>query len=210
MPLASALISTIGPRSRAEAMTESLIETERLQICDLDLSHADALRAYYMENAAHLDPWEPQRSPKFHTLEACHARIRTAMDERESGRAVKLVLLSKASGGLIGVCNFTNIVRGPFQACTLGYSISAEAQGQGLMFEALGTSLDYMFNQKNLHRVMANYVPENQRSAKLLARLGFEIEGHAKNYLHIAGAWRDHVLTAKTNPDFRFEFGSPI
>jgi ribosomal-protein-alanine N-acetyltransferase len=51
----------------------------------------------------------------------------------------------------------------------------------------------------NLHRVMANYLPENERSARLLARLGFCIEGQANAYLQIAGAWRDHILTSLVN-----------
>ena len=49
---------------------------------------------------------------------------------------------------------------------------------------------------------MANYIPENERSGRLLARLGFTREGLAKDYLFIDGAWRDHVLTALANPDF--------
>ena len=49
---------------------------------------------------------------------------------------------------------------------------------------------------------MANYRPENDRSRKLLERLGFVREGLARDYLFIDGAWRDHVLTALTNPGF--------
>ena len=39
-------------------------------------------------------------------------------------------------------------------------------------------------------------------SGALLARLGFEKEGYAKDYLLIDGQWRDHVLTALTTPDW--------
>jgi ribosomal-protein-alanine N-acetyltransferase len=53
-----------------------------------------------------------------------------------------------------------------------------------------------------LHRVQANHLPENQRSARLLQRLGFRVEGLAREYLYINGAWRDHVLTALTYPQF--------
>ena len=53
-----------------------------------------------------------------------------------------------------------------------------------------------------LHRVQANHLPENQRSARLLQRLGFRVEGLAREYLYINGAWRDHVLTALTYQQF--------
>ena len=49
---------------------------------------------------------------------------------------------------------------------------------------------------------MANYMPHNHRSGKLLERLGFEREGYAKDYLLIDGQWRDHVLTALTNKEW--------
>ena len=202
MPLAFASISITGPLFRVKSMKTPLIETDRLLIYKLALADAKDLRAYYSDNAAHLDPWEPARSPTFHTLDACRARIAFALAEMHVGRSLQLVLRLKETRALIGVCNFTNIVRGPFQACTLGYSIAAKAEGQGLMHEALEASLKHMFEQENLHRIMANYVPENARSGQLLARLGFDVEGRAKDYLHIAGKWRDHILTAKTNPNF--------
>ncbi|WP_241461754.1 GNAT family N-acetyltransferase, partial [Aurantiacibacter luteus] len=65
-------------------------------------------------------------------------------------------------------------------------------QGQGIMFKALMFCLDYIFNQFNLNRVMANYIPENTRSRKLLQRLGFEREGYARKYLMLNGEWKDH------------------
>ncbi len=101
---------------------------------------------------------------------------------------------------LIGECNFTNIIRGPFQACHLGFSISAQFEGKGLMCEALAAAIDYIFCEYKLHRIMANYCPENRRSGRLLTRLGFEREGLARAYLKINGFWADHVLTSLINP----------
>lgn len=184
-------------------MPAPLLETDRLSIIPLEREDWAALSAYYQNNSAHLDPWEPRRGPDFHTKSSWHNRIELSRLERQDGRAIKCTLRMRETQTLIGVCNFTNIVRGAFQACTLGYSLAAEAEGQGLMYEALSAAILYMFEIENLHRIMANYIPENRRSADLLQRLGFEIEGHARDYLHINGAWRDHVLTGKTNPNFK-------
>lgn len=60
--------------------------------------------------------------------------------------------------------------------------------------------LSIFSGELKLNRIMANYLPDNQRSAGLLARLGFAQEGLAKRYLKINGHWRDHVLTAKLSP----------
>ena len=42
-------------------------------------------------------------------------------------------------------------------------------------------------------------MPSNKRSAQLLQKIGFIIEGYAKNYLLINGQWEDHILTSLTN-----------
>ncbi len=105
-----------------------------------------------------------------------------------------------ADGPLLGTCNFSDIVRGLFQACYLGYALGERHQGQGYMTEALRAAIDFMWSNVKLHRIMANYMPHNARSANVLANLGFTIEGRADNYLFIDGAWRDHVLTSLTNP----------
>lgn len=70
------------------------------------------------------------------------------------------------------------------------------------MHEALQRTISYVFEELRLHRIHANYIPNNVRSGRLLARLGFAIEGYAKDYLFINDAWRDHVLTSLTNQHF--------
>ncbi|PIQ43755.1 MAG: hypothetical protein COV52_04750 [Gammaproteobacteria bacterium CG11_big_fil_rev_8_21_14_0_20_46_22] len=67
------------------------------------------------------------------------------------------------------------------------------------MSEALRAVIAFVFEEQKLHRLMANYRPENKRSEAVLSNLGFEKEGFAKAYLYLDGAWRDHVLTALVN-----------
>lgn len=75
-------------------------------------------------------------------------------------------------------------------------------EGKGFIFKALQRAILYMFEEHSLHRIMANYMTANKRSAKLLDRLGFEIEGYAKQYLYIQNKWEDHILTALTNENW--------
>ena len=98
-----------------------------------------------------------------------------------------------------GTLEFSQIARGPFQACYLGYGIGKRHEGKGLMYEGARAAIDYAFRDLNLHRIMANHLPDNHRSASLLQRLGFMRECIAKEYLRINGDWRDHVLNSLTN-----------
>ncbi len=49
----------------------------------------------------------------------------------------------------------------------------------------------------------ANHPPENERSAKVLARLGLTKEGLAREYLFLNEKWHDHVLNALINPSWQ-------
>jgi len=117
-------------------------------------------------------------------------------------RAVTVVLLDKfdPDGPILGQVSLRNIIRGAFQGCHLGYSLDQQAVGKGLMFEALTSVIAYGFGEMGLHRIMANYIPTNERSGRLLRRLGFVVEGYARDYLFLAGKWQDHILTSLVNP----------
>jgi len=95
-------------------------------------------------------------------------------------------------GEIIGSVTFSNIVRGAFQSCYLGYRLDETRVGTGLMREALIAAIRYMFQMEGLHRIEANVMPHNDRSVRLLQRLGFRNEGRAQRYLNIQGRWEDH------------------
>jgi ribosomal-protein-alanine N-acetyltransferase len=152
------------------------------------------------ENREHLAVWEPRRSTDFFTEPFWEMQLRFALRDFRQGQSVCLAILDLDTTEVLGVCNYTNIIRGTFQSCHLGYALAQRWQGQGIMFEALQASLAYIFEDLRLHRVMANYLPHNQRSGDLLERLGFTKEGQAEKFLKINGRWEDHILTALINP----------
>ena len=182
-----------------------IFETARIRGFLLEEKHAIPLHAYYTQNAEYLAPWEPTRPDDYHSLESWKKRVAEFRREQDAGSALRVLAFLPQSDELVGVCFFTNITRGVFQACNVGYSISGKYAGKGLMTEIVGASVDYVFRELDLHRVMANYVPENEASARVLEKLGFVKEGLAASYLKIAGTWRDHVLTSKLNPDHSAE-----
>ncbi|MFM4650415.1 GNAT family N-acetyltransferase [Aeromonas bivalvium] len=179
------------------------LTTARTRLTVLPPERADLMLDYYLRNRQHLAPWEPRRDPEFYTLASWFTRLRESYAQFFAGQAVNLVALDGSGERVIATCNFTNIVHGMFQACHLGYSIDGAHQGQGLMQEVVQGGIGYLFGELGLHRIMASHMPANLRSAALLARLGFEREGYARDYLMINGRWEDHVLTALLNPDWR-------
>ena len=181
------------------------IATKRLRLVIARPGLEEALARFYAENfAGHLERWSPPPPARGFDADYWAGRLAAFEREFESGTTARWVMLApeSAAAQVIGTCNFTQIVKGPFRACVLGYQVARAHEGRGLMREALEATLDYAFRELRLHRIMANYRPENGRSGRLLERLGFVREGYARDYLFIDGAWRDHVLTSRTNPHF--------
>jgi ribosomal-protein-alanine N-acetyltransferase len=176
------------------------LATENLRVRLLEPSEAGKMMLFRQENREHLGPWEPRRRAEFFTESYWRVLLQQHQREFQQGLSVALTILDDTDSEVLGVCNFTNIVRGTFQSCHLGYALSARYQGQGLMAEALKPACRYIFETLMLHRIMANYLPRNERSGRLLAKLGFEVEGEAKQYLLIDGHWEDHILTSLINP----------
>lgn len=177
-----------------------LIITPRTVLCLPELNMAQAFVNYYLKNKAYLAPWEVEKDEHFYTLAHFNTMISQVHYLFEQDAAVRFVIMDKTQSSVIGICNFTSIIRGIAQSCYLGYAIDEAFQGQGYMKEALTSGLDYMFEQWQIHRIMANYMPHNHNSAALLNSLGFVKEGYAKSCFKVAGKWQDHILTAKIQP----------
>lgn len=107
------------------------------------------------------------------------------------------------SGELVGVVNVSEIVRGNFQSAYLGYYAFSPHARQGLMAEGLGLVVSDAFERLGLHRLEANVQPGNEKSRRLVRRLGFRREGLSPGYLMIAGRWRDHERWAILADEWR-------
>ncbi|MBD2451515.1 ribosomal protein S5-alanine N-acetyltransferase [Nostoc sp. FACHB-152] len=159
---------------------------------------------YFIENQAYLTPFYPQWAEHFFTEEYWQYQLENSFLEFIHDQSLKLFIFPQNNPHkIIGTINFSNFVRGVAHFCYVGYSLAEKSQGKGYMTEGLKAAIDYVFEDLNLHRVMANYMPHNQRSGNVLKRLGFVVEGYARDYLLINGKWQDHILTSLTNPHWQ-------
>jgi ribosomal-protein-alanine N-acetyltransferase len=82
---------------------------------------------------------------------------------------------------LIGTCGFHNMNNSAKRG-EIGYELGDEFWGRGLMRKALRPVCDYGFNIMRFERIEAFINPDNERSAGLLRRLGFVMEGVLRDY----------------------------
>ncbi|WP_447006175.1 GNAT family N-acetyltransferase [Saccharothrix isguenensis] len=76
----------------------------------------------------------------------------------------------------------------------VGYTLATAHQGRGYASEAVRRVVAHLFEERGLHRVSAECDARNERSARLLARLGFRQEGHRVRSTWAKGEWTDDLL----------------
>jgi ribosomal-protein-alanine N-acetyltransferase len=97
---------------------------------------------------------------------------------------------------LAGQLTVSGIVGGSASWGQIGYWIDQRLAGRGIIPTAVALAVDYCFKVISLHRIEIAIRPENTKSLRVVAKLGFRPEGLRPRYLHIDGDWRDHLVFA--------------
>ena len=109
--------------------------------------------------------------------------MRHTRSEWVAGRGGYFVVLDEPSGDLLGACDVRLIDREDPRIGELGYLLAPAARGRGVMTSALRLLITWSLGDPlRLQRVQAMTHPENDRSARVLERLGFEREGLLREY----------------------------
>jgi ribosomal-protein-alanine N-acetyltransferase len=148
---------------------------------------------------AYLQPWEPTWPEDDLTRPAFRRRLSIYAREMEAGNAWPFFIFADADQALVGAITLSNVRRGVAESGTLGYWIGQPFAGQGHATAAVRAMVAHAFDELKLHRVEAACVPANLASRRVLEKSGFVLEGQARAYLKINGAWADHLLFGIVN-----------
>jgi RimJ/RimL family protein N-acetyltransferase len=77
-----------------------------------------------------------------------------------------------------------------------------EYWGRGYGTDAVTTTLDFAFNEMNLHRVYLSVFEFNQRAIRCYEKCGFRHEGRAREALFRDGTYHDHLSMAILREEF--------
>jgi len=122
--------------------------------------------------------------------------VMTRRLRKDAREGLGLPFVIEVEGDFAGQLNVGGITRGSLYSAHLGYWIDQRFAGRGVMPTAVALVTDHCFRGVGLHRVEVNIRPENAASRRVVEKLGFREEGLRHAFLHIAGAWRDHLSYA--------------
>lgn len=100
--------------------------------------------------------------------------------------------IADRQNAVLGTCTLTHC-SDIHERSEIGFAIRQERWGQGLGSEAVAAVVAFAFEKLNLHRIEADVDPRNDRSLRLLERLGFRREGYLRERYCINGERQDAV-----------------
>ena len=119
--------------------------------------------------------------------------------DARAGRSLPWLITWTEPGGkpvLAGQMTISGIVWGSARWGMAGYWVDRDLAGRGIAPTALALAADHMFGPMGLHRLEVAIRPENTKSLRVVEKLGFRFEGTRPAYMHVDGAWRDHLMFA--------------
>lgn len=115
--------------------------------------------------------------------------IATHRDVWSQGGGVSWALTLAAGGTVLGTASLRWVRR--HDHAELGYWLGRAHWGHGYALEAAACAMEFAFTKLGCARVFAQHLGGNERSAKVLARLGMTAEGVRRAHIKKAGAYHD-------------------
>ena len=127
--------------------------------------------------------WDP------HPNEAYSHRYLTYLQTRyRSGDFHDWAVVWRESGKMIGTCGFTRFNRDA-RSAEIGYVLNPVYWGLGIAPEAVRAVMKFGFEELDLHRLEAHYMVGNDRSRRVMEKVGMQFEGVARDSLFVKGKY---------------------
>ncbi len=110
--------------------------------------------------------------------------------------------ITLAEGGkMIGTVGFTRL-NIDSNSAEVGYVLNPVCWGRGIASEAVSAVMRFGFCELNLHRIEARYMLGNDRSRRVMDKLGMQFEGVGRDSMFVKGRY----VSVATCAILRYEF----
>ncbi len=131
--------------------------------------------------------------PPMRDIAEAHASVERAMGRFASREALRWSITELPDDRMLGQVSLFDF-NDQCGRAEIGYGLSRERWGQGLMHEALTAVIDYAFGPLGLRRLEADTDPRNEASLRALDRLGFVREGLLRERWQVGDEISDTAL----------------
>jgi len=158
----------------------------------------DLYDIYSRADVAQFEFWGPWTMEQVEEHICSQAQVRIG----DPGVPLALGAILESHGRLIGDCQVT-INSIDDQQAELGFTFNPDYTGRGYATSAVNACLGFAFSVLDMHRVMAAVDVRNERSWKLMERLGMRREAHFIHDNFVKGEWVDDYVYAILKDEWR-------
>ncbi len=108
---------------------------------------------------------------------------------------------------MIGTCGFTRFNL-EANSAEVGYVLNPDFWGRGIAPEAVARVIDFGFRELELNRIEAKYMVGNDRSRRVMEKVGMTFEGVNRESMHVKGRYVSVGVCAILRSEWeRYTFG---
>lgn len=163
------------------------LETNRLILREIQKEDAEDMFEHASnKNISKYVQWNPHKS-----IDETKEFINLILSNYIKGEfPAPWAIIYKENNKFIGTIEFTQLnIENRY--CEIGYAISEEYWGQGLVAESAIEILRVGFDILYLNRIQACCMTENNQSIKVMTKIGMSCEGVLREYSLVKGIFRD-------------------
>jgi ribosomal-protein-alanine N-acetyltransferase len=177
------------------------LETEKLRFRKIELSDANEIFLIRSND----DVMRFMDVPRHNSISDSEKLIQLVEESYKNESGIDWSIIEKHSNTFIGYIGFIRIFPEHCRA-EIGYALKPEFWGKGYMYETIKRIVKYGFENMNLHSIEANVNPLNERSKKVLERIGFKREAYFRENYLFDGKFLDSVIYSLLEKDLTSDF----
>ena len=173
------------------------LETERLLLRRIVTGDAEDMFAYSsLPEVTEYLLWSPHPDSGYtrHYLSLVQTQYR-------DGQFSDWGLEWKENGRMIGTCGFTSFDIANNSA-ELGYVLNPSYWGMGIAAEAALAVMEFGFQTLKVHRIEAKFIAGNERSLRVMQKIGMTFEGYFRDSMLIKERYRTIGCSAILSDEF--------
>jgi ribosomal-protein-serine acetyltransferase len=163
---------------------------EWTELHQLEAGHAQELFEVTDRNRIYLREWLPWVDGT-RSVSDTERFIEVSLREYERGKGIQYGIFRR---GKIAGCIGLHEIDWDHRHAAIGYWLSRDHQGLGIMTECCRMLIGHAFHEWRLHRVEIRAAVANARSRAIPERLGFTAEGVLRQVVRVNGCYLDHVV----------------
>ncbi|MEG4146751.1 GNAT family protein [Microcoleus sp. Pol12B5] len=173
------------------------IETERLLLRKITLNDATDMFEYACNpEVSEYTMWSTHTS-----IEDTKYFLKSITKMYKKRELVDWGIVHKAEKKFIGTCGFVEWSMTHSRA-EIGYALSRRYWGEGYMSEAVNAVIEFGFREMFLNRIVARCEVNNIASARVMEKVGMQLEGILRQQLFVKGRYWDLKLYSILREEF--------